>query len=52
MPRLGVKSPATDTATPPTSTLLQIRVVLIWDETVSTKRHRSLIVDAVKSKRV
>ena len=51
MPRLGVQDPATDTATVPVSTLLQIRVVLTWDETLSNKRHRSLIVDAVKTQR-
>jgi prepilin-type N-terminal cleavage/methylation domain-containing protein len=51
MPRLDVKDPATDTAAVPVSTLLQIRVVLTWDETVSNKRHRSLIVDAVKTER-
>lgn len=51
MPRLNVADPATDTATPPTSTLLQIRVVMVWDETVSAKRHRLMIVDAVKTKR-
>lgn len=51
MPRLDVKDPSTDTATVPVSTLLQIRVVLTWDETLSNKRHRSLIVDAVKTQR-
>ena len=51
MPRLDPKDPATDTATVPVSTLLQIRVVLTWDETVSNKRHRSLIIDAVKTQR-
>lgn len=51
MPRLDVKDPATDTGTVAVSTLLQIRVVLTWDDTVSTKRHRSLIVDAVKTQR-
>ena len=51
MPRLDVKDPSTDTAAVPVSTLLQIRVVLTWDETVSNKRHRSLIVDAVKTVR-
>jgi prepilin-type N-terminal cleavage/methylation domain-containing protein len=52
MPRLDPKDPATDTATTPTSTLLQIRIVMTWDDTVSSKRHRSLTVDAVKTKRV
>jgi prepilin-type N-terminal cleavage/methylation domain-containing protein len=51
MPRLAVKDPATDTASVPVSNLLQIRVVLTWDETISNKRHRSLIVDAVKTQR-
>jgi len=51
MPRLNPADPATDTGTVPTSNLLQIRVVLTWDETVSNKRHRSLIVDAVKTQR-
>lgn len=51
MPRLNPADPATDTAAVPTSNLLQIRVVLTWDETVSNKRHRSLIVDAVKTQR-
>ena len=51
MPTLDVKDPATDTATVPVSTLLQIRVVLTWDETVSNKRHRSLVIDAVKTQR-
>jgi prepilin-type N-terminal cleavage/methylation domain-containing protein len=51
MPRLSVQDPATDTATVPVSTLLQIRVVMTWDETISNKRHRSLIVDAVKTQR-
>jgi prepilin-type N-terminal cleavage/methylation domain-containing protein len=51
MPRLNPADPATDTGVVPTSNLLQIRVVLTWDETVSNKRHRSLIVDAVKTQR-
>jgi prepilin-type N-terminal cleavage/methylation domain-containing protein len=51
MPRLNPADPATDTSTVPTSNLLQIRVVLTWEETVSNKRHRSLIVDAVKTQR-
>jgi prepilin-type N-terminal cleavage/methylation domain-containing protein len=51
MPRLQPADPKTDTATVPVSNLLQIRVVLTWDETVSNKRHRSLIVDAVKTQR-
>jgi prepilin-type N-terminal cleavage/methylation domain-containing protein len=51
MPRLDAKDPATDTGTVPVSTLLQIRVVLTWDETLSNKRHRSLTVDAVKTQR-
>ena len=51
MPRLNPADPATDTATVPTSNLLQIRVVLTWDETVSNKRHRTLVVDAVKTQR-
>jgi prepilin-type N-terminal cleavage/methylation domain-containing protein len=51
MPRLDVKDPATDTGTIAVSNLVQIRVVLTWDETVSNKRHRSLIVDAVKTQR-
>jgi prepilin-type N-terminal cleavage/methylation domain-containing protein len=51
MPRLQPADPATDTGTVPISNLLQIRVVLTWDETVSNKRHRSLIVDAVKTQR-
>jgi prepilin-type N-terminal cleavage/methylation domain-containing protein len=51
MPRLDTVAPATDTGTVAASTLLQIRVVLTWDDTVSSKRHRSLIVDAVKTQR-
>ncbi len=51
MPRLQPADPKTDTATVPVSNLLQIRVVLTWDETVSNSRHRSLIVDAVKTQR-
>lgn len=51
MPRLDVQDPATDTAAVPVSTLLQIRVVLTWDETVSNSRHRSLTIDAVKTQR-
>ena len=51
MPRLNPADPATDTGTVPTSNLLQIRVVLTWDETVSNKRHRTLVVDAVKTQR-
>lgn len=51
MPRLQPADPATDTATVPTSNLLQIRVVLTWDETLSNRRHRTLIVDAVKTQR-
>ena len=51
MPRLDVKDPATDTATVPVSTVLQIRVVLTWDDSVTNKRHRSLMIDAVKTQR-
>lgn len=51
MPRLDVKDPKTDTAAVAVSNLLQIRIVLTWDETVSNKRHRSLVVDAVKTQR-
>jgi prepilin-type N-terminal cleavage/methylation domain-containing protein len=51
MPRLTTTAPATDTAAVAASTLLQIRVILTWDETVSNKRHRSLVVDAVKTQR-
>jgi len=51
MPTLAVQDPATDTGTVPVSTLLQIRVVLTWDDSVSSKRHRSLVVDAVKTQR-
>lgn len=51
MPRLDTVAPATDTGTVAQSTLLQIRIVLTWDDSVSTKRHRSLIIDAVKTQR-
>ena len=51
MPRLDTVAPATDTGTVAQSTLLQIRVVLSWTDSVSTKRHRSLIIDAVKTQR-
>jgi len=51
MPRLDVKDPATDTAAVPVSTVLQIRVVLTWDDSVTSKRHRSLMIDAVKTQR-
>lgn len=50
MPRLDTVAPKTDTDVPNKSTLLQIRAVLTWDETASAKRHRTLIVDAVKTK--
>jgi prepilin-type N-terminal cleavage/methylation domain-containing protein len=48
MPRLATVAPATDTGPTAQSNLLQIRTVIEWDEGL---RHRSLIVDTVKTQR-
>ncbi len=49
MPRLDTVSPATDTGSVPQSNLLQIRAVIEWNEGL---RHRSLIVDTVRTQRI
>lgn len=47
MPRLTTTAPKDDLSPlPPTSSLLQMRAVIEWDEGL---RHRNLIVDAVKT---
>lgn len=49
MPRLTTTAPVDDLApNTPTSTLLQVRAILEWDEGL---RHRSLILDVVKTVR-